>query len=185
MATSKGNFEEDELSGFGVYVCRSGDQYEGEWLRGQKHGKGEFTGEETGDSYIGVYQYDKMCGKGVFRFGNGDLYQGDFRDDEVQGQGRMLYANGDLYEEASVGLPEAQEYKYADGDIHEGDFHNQKHSEGKFTLSDGTMEITGMWLLDTRVGDIPNEDGTTGDNKENTDNDGKDSDDDDDYLPPV
>ena len=76
-------------------------------------------------------------------------------------------------------------YKYADGDIHEGEFHNgKKHGKGRFTLGDGTMEITGMWLFDDRVGDIPNEDGTTGDNKENMDNDGKDSDDDDDFLPP-
>lgn len=39
----KGQFKDDELNGKGVYHHANGDVFEGMWIRGKKHGRGEMT----------------------------------------------------------------------------------------------------------------------------------------------
>ncbi len=35
----EGNFKEDRFDGFGIYTCKNGSKYEGEWTNGKKVGK--------------------------------------------------------------------------------------------------------------------------------------------------
>jgi hypothetical protein len=56
--------------GFGIYLSRNGDKYEGNWKNLQRHGKGIAT------------------------FANGDVYNGYWLHDLQDGQGTMTYKNG-------------------------------------------------------------------------------------------
>ncbi len=66
----KGNCKE----GYGVFVSRAGDRYEGQWKNKIR------------------------TGKGVCLFANGDKYEGNWHQDKPDGQGKMTYKNGLLRE---------------------------------------------------------------------------------------
>jgi hypothetical protein len=61
------------IDGFGKYNFLGGHKYEGDWLRGKKHGPGTLI------------------------FGNGDKYFGDFKNDVYEGDGEITYKNGDKF----------------------------------------------------------------------------------------
>jgi hypothetical protein len=63
-------------NGFGVYTWANGNIYRGEFLNGYRHGYGKWTSSELGEtifmleneSYEGMYNNDKKCGEGVYRW---------------------------------------------------------------------------------------------------------------------
>ncbi|KAJ1428837.1 hypothetical protein B484DRAFT_329335 [Ochromonadaceae sp. CCMP2298] len=57
------------------YVYKSGETYDGDWVRGRRQGLGMFV-HSSGDVYEGEFQQDKEYGEGVLEFRNGDLYEG-------------------------------------------------------------------------------------------------------------
>ena len=100
-------------------VCR----YVGEWVKGKRHGQGEFTsahgytykggwkdGMKAGTgvestlppgnsgTYVGDFLRDLKHGNGVMRYDSGGVYQGDWKAGVRQGQGRELFVSGAKYE---------------------------------------------------------------------------------------
>ncbi len=63
--------------------------YEGEFLRGQRHGQGKFS--KNNYSYIGGYKNTLKSGIGTEKFSNGDKYTGLFKNDFFDGEGKMFY----------------------------------------------------------------------------------------------
>jgi hypothetical protein len=58
--------------GYGVFLSRTGDRYEGHWKNKTK------------------------WGKGVCYYANGDKYEGNWQQDKPEGQGKMTYKNGTI-----------------------------------------------------------------------------------------
>jgi hypothetical protein len=58
----EGCYQDDQYSGFGIYVFgkpnRRGDQYQGEWQKGLRHGKGVYF-YSSGEIYDGSYLNDR------------------------------------------------------------------------------------------------------------------------------
>ena len=65
---------------------RTGGNYRGIFLDGQKYGQGtqQFA---NGDKYIGPWCCDEMVGYGNLVKENGDRYQGHFKDGKYEGTG--------------------------------------------------------------------------------------------------
>lgn len=65
----KGNWVNDQKSGYGQYFWPDGAKYEGEFCCDQKHGKGIYT-YASGDTLTGVFENDRQNGTYVLRSGN-------------------------------------------------------------------------------------------------------------------
>ena len=81
----KGQWKKGEMSGYGVYEFANGDVYKGAWKKGLMDGRGTYT-YANGDKYIGMWKEGKMNGRGHFHWDlPGDLmtnavYEGFFKD---------------------------------------------------------------------------------------------------------
>ena len=63
--------------GFGVKTWPDGKKYQGYWLKGKMHGKGELIISE-GDSYTGEFSNGLPWGLGIRKWANGDYYEGEY-----------------------------------------------------------------------------------------------------------
>lgn len=66
--------------------------YQGEWLGGLPHGKGNFY-FANGFEYSGSFQYGLISGKGLMKYSKKKSYDGDWRDNEFQGYGKIISYN--------------------------------------------------------------------------------------------
>ena len=125
----KGDFVNGERTGRGAYTWASGDVYEGDFVDGICHGQGTYTwgpeSESAGNVYTGGFVNGERTGRGTYTWVDGDVYEGDFVNGERTGQGTYTWANGDVYEGG-----------FAAGVI---------TGEGTYTWTDGTR-YTGSWL---------------------------------------
>ena len=75
-----GEWKDDKMDGYGVYLYSNGDKYEGYWTCGCQNGKGKYTFTD-GTSYEGEWQMHKMHGTGTFscldKYSN---FNGEFRE---------------------------------------------------------------------------------------------------------
>jgi hypothetical protein len=91
-------------------MCRyaSGDQYDGEWLDGKRHGKGVYL-FSGGDKYVGEWANNQWAGFGVHTRAlfkdvttqeefDGYRYEGEFKAGKKDGKGTLLLGNGDSYD---------------------------------------------------------------------------------------
>ena len=58
--------------GKGIFTCKNGEIYDGEWTNGQKEGYGVWKGIHE-DSYIGQWKSNKTDGYGVHLWKNGKI----------------------------------------------------------------------------------------------------------------
>lgn len=83
------------------------DVYEGEFLDGAKHGKGQLN-VYCGDVYVGEFEYNQFHGKGLYTWapytdpetGNfiaGKRYDGDWKNGKMHGKGIFILGQGDVY----------------------------------------------------------------------------------------
>lgn len=140
----EGYFQNDEITGTGIFKYSNGDVYEGGFLNSQKHGSGVFT-YANGNSYEGNYANDVRSGKGKFKWASGASYDGDFANDLKNGYGIMTYESGDRYEgffkndklDGAKGI-----YMWSNGERYNGTFRNnlmdtrEVDSEGNFILNE-------------------------------------------------
>ena len=82
--------------------ARGTAEYEGEFHKGLKHGKGVKTWS-WGDRYEGGFLNDRKNGKGLYVWGErspwaGERFVGDYADDMREGQGTYFWPNGDRFE---------------------------------------------------------------------------------------
>ena len=112
---------------------KNGDVYEGEWLRGRRHGTGVYRWR-FGGSYEGEWQASYQHGRGVRSYRNGDVHDGEWDLDQRCGQGVMHYHNGEVYD--GEWLDEKRhgafgQMTYASGDTYSGEWlDDQPHGEG-------------------------------------------------------
>ncbi|PRP80045.1 MORN repeat variant family protein [Planoprotostelium fungivorum] len=71
--------------------------YEGDWIKGQRCGRGKFTCADKRETYEGDYVDGVQHGRGVLCI-EGNRYEGQFTKGEVEGQGTLYFENGDEYE---------------------------------------------------------------------------------------
>ena len=75
-----GEWKDDKMDGYGVYLYSNGDKYEGYWKDGFQNGKGKYIFTD-GRSYEGEWKMQKMHGTGNFhcldKYAN---FSGEFRE---------------------------------------------------------------------------------------------------------
>ena len=156
----EGYFQNDEITGIGVFKYSNGDVYEGGFLNSQKHGSGVFT-YANGNSFEGNYANDVRSGKGKFKWASGANYEGEFSNDLKNGYGIMTYESGDRYEgffkndkfDGTKGV-----YVWANGERYNGTFRNnlmdtrEVDAEGNFILNEKGEYVHGekaVYTFDT------------------------------------
>lgn len=82
------------------------DVYEGEFLDGQKHGKGQLR-VFCGDLYVGEFEYNFFHGSGSYvwtgffddtgAYVSGKKYEGEWRVGKFHGRGVYTLGTGDVY----------------------------------------------------------------------------------------
>ena len=133
--------EGSTLTGNGQIRWANGDSYEGDIVKGQRHGQGRFLWA-SGQAYSGPWVNDQAQGRGQMRFANGDSYEGDVAQGLPHGQGRMRYASGDSFEgQFNRGKPDGQgTYRWASGQTYEGPWVNeQPHGQGRLRFANGNV----------------------------------------------
>ncbi len=133
--------EGDSLTGNGQIRWPNGDQYQGDIVRGQRHGQGSFVWA-SGQRYSGSWVQDEPVGKGQMRFANGDEYEGEVAQGLPHGTGRMRYASGDSFDgRFNRGKPDGQgHYRWANGQSYEGPWQSeQPHGIGKLRFANGNL----------------------------------------------
>ena len=119
-----GAWVDDKQCGIGVYYNAKGECFNGDWLRGKRHGKGRQTygGRPVdgygGDVYQGDWMDDKRCGYGVMTYANGDLFEGEWLDDKKHGKGFYTYRQKQKRYDGiwKEGLPTSGTYTDLSGD---------------------------------------------------------------------
>jgi len=152
--------EEGERHGEGKATLPNGDNYEGSYEHGLRHGFGtyKFSSTGTGARYIGEYHRGKRNGKGKMYYPDGSIYDGQWADNQRNGQGNYTYANGDVYEGIWVNnLRHGQgTYTYKSdshkGTVFEGTWTNGK-ADGAGLLKHGdSHRYQGSWSDDVMQG---------------------------------
>ena len=153
-----GNFVDGLLEGKGVCVYANGARYEGEWVRGLRHGQGEFR--EHGAVYRGGWAEGVQSGEGVWSYPDGSEYKGPLRKGMRHGHGVFTDAEGGRYEGGwKLNLREGQGVLTEGGGLRTfkgGWHHDLRHGHGVSTERESFAarpEIyDGEWLLGQRHG---------------------------------
>merc|ERR1711988_1125477 len=116
----EGDFQDGDPTlqhGRGHATYPNGDEYEGEYKDGMRHGQGTYKwakmetdqegvskqalddeGKKVFQSeYTGQYDSNLKDGEGTFNYPDGSKYQGNWRHDKRHGDGVYWYPNGDIY----------------------------------------------------------------------------------------
>lgn len=145
--------------------------YEGEWLGGEKHGRGrlsfgdggyyegefvngEITGEgeqrwADGSTYTGQFQDGTRHGVGVQTYVKGKRYEGHWAFNKYSGEGKLTLSNGDTFSGSFFAhkfhgrgrLEQPGLDRLYEGEFSEGHF----HGEGELTEKGGSMVYTGQF----------------------------------------
>lgn len=123
----EGGFKDGKKHGQGTYIfANSKEKYVGEWMEDMMTGEGTFTMRE-GHVYIGWFLDSKFHGKGTINFDNGDKYVGAFKDDTMHGKGTYTFG------------PSSKKYA---GDQYKGGYKNgMKHGKGTYVSADGSRFV--------------------------------------------
>lgn len=148
-------------------------EYEGQWVNGERSGKGHYQqfskggGASHSYGYKGEWLHDQPHGKGVEKVSKetgvhlstvSEVYTGPFREGKRHGHGKIVADHfdgnftdgkdrfeGDFLEGHAVGHGV---WKYANGDQFEGEFANdRREGPGKYTFKDG-RSFRGEWQYD-------------------------------------
>ncbi|XP_076819550.1 MORN repeat-containing protein 1-like isoform X3 [Clavelina lepadiformis] len=142
-------------NGYGVYFYKNKFfRYEGEWLKGKKHGHGKLLMAD-GSYYEGEFKDGEIEGHGFRKWQhNRNSYSGEFSKGEMQGHGVMNYADGSQYQgEFSRNQRHGTGVmRDSDGNEYEGSWYkNKKHGQGIQTYPNGE-EYEGDWVEGCRHG---------------------------------
>ena len=79
--------------GQGTIRWTNGAMYIGGWLKGKKHGVGEYKYPD-GTVYKGDWENDLYDGNGSIKFTNGTSYTGGFKEGKFHGKGTLNWVFG-------------------------------------------------------------------------------------------
>ncbi|CAH8461868.1 unnamed protein product, partial [Dicrocoelium dendriticum] len=112
---------------------KNGNLYQGQVHNGFLHGRGKYTWNEAGVTYVGEFVQNQITGTGRLEWRDGDYYEGEFLNGLRHGSGRYCHQSGISY----------------DGQWLSG----KKHGKGRLEYtSDGTCFYEGDWVQGRRHG---------------------------------
>ena len=134
--------------GMGVCLYVDGTIYEGNWMLGREHGRGQLLTGERHVIYVGEWSEGMVHGQGVYTFPNGDKYAGDWREGYRHGKGEYTTSNGCRFvgdwkdgKRHGKGV-----FWWADGSVYEGEWENDsRHGRGSLHLANG-FQYDGAWV---------------------------------------
>jgi len=88
-----GQFKKGERHGSGVMTYHNGAVYKGEWRHNEKHGQGRFYWSKD-QYYVGEFRHNQRHGKGTYRWKSGVRYEGEWRNNLQHGRGTLIYPDG-------------------------------------------------------------------------------------------
>jgi hypothetical protein len=94
----EGSWDEDEMSGQGVFTFPNGDYYDGDWKKDEPNGTGMYVWGATGDRYVGSFQNMQRNGTGSYMFANGNKYEGNWLHDMKNGKGTETFHNSNKFD---------------------------------------------------------------------------------------
>jgi len=97
-----GEFNDDEMTGKGIYICNNKDTFTGEFLKGKMHGKGFYKWGD-GSEYRGEYLNNIKQGNGQYKTQCGKIYKGMFVNGKPHGLGTVEYNGKEKKVEFSEG----------------------------------------------------------------------------------
>ncbi|MCP5047157.1 MAG: hypothetical protein GY940_08295 [bacterium] len=138
-------------NGYGEYVWKTGDRYEGYWKNGKKHGWGTYF-YSSGNFYSGNWKEDQKHYFGTLYWDQGDFFYGLFKNGERQKNGVYVWKSGTFqvrtekvyYTERGYVLGDCKNgygvYIWKDGNLYAGNWKNGKqHSFGNYFSKDGSF----------------------------------------------
>jgi len=128
-------------------VYLNGDDYEGQWKNGLRHGTGVLQTKEY--TFTGPWSKDVKQGKGTVQYTDGSSYEGNFVDGKRHGKGIYSSPTGFVKSYAGEWLFDAREgsgeITFSTGDKYEGPIaFGQPHGNGRMLLANG-MIFAGKW----------------------------------------
>lgn len=125
-----GCFSGNCKDGYGIWIYKEGDKYEGYFKDGFRSGQGTYLYAD-GMKYVGSYDSGKRNGFGTFYWIDGSLYTGTWKDGDQNGKGSYTKADGTIQK----GYWEAGSYK---GDVNLDNSNNYQNiaSNSKETNTD-------------------------------------------------
>ncbi len=78
-------------------INRKGNKYYGTLKNRKYDGCGILIFAESGNQYKGQFEKGQFHGQGTFLFNNGDIYTGQFKNSLYEGIGKLVYKNGCQY----------------------------------------------------------------------------------------
>eukprot|EP00927_Polykrikos_kofoidii_P047844 TRINITY_DN42125_c0_g1_i1.p1 TRINITY_DN42125_c0_g1~~TRINITY_DN42125_c0_g1_i1.p1 ORF type:complete len:287 (+),score=46.17 TRINITY_DN42125_c0_g1_i1:68-928(+) len=86
-----GQFLKGQRHGYGVFAAGT-NQYEGQWQEGRRHGWGRLTFSQTAETYYeGSWDGGLQHGEGKQVWGSGSIYRGQWRQGVMHGKGSMRW----------------------------------------------------------------------------------------------
>ena len=142
-------------SGIFTFVWKSGHRYHGNSANATRNGQGEYQWRELDgsmDRYEGDWVDGERTGKGIFFWGDGSIYEGDFVEGVRTGKGKITWVGGNTYEgdwveneRTGFGVWKNVRDDLSDrvvGETYEGMYkNNQRHGIGITSYPDGSYEI--------------------------------------------
>lgn len=128
----EGYFVEGKKHGKGKLERYNQEVYEGDFENDKKHGTGKLIFLKDLNEYEGEFCWNKLNGRGIYRWSNGDYYEGEFSNNNINGQGKYYWKNGDNYiGEYKNGLKNGKgKMIWSNGNVYEGLFKNNKPIDG-------------------------------------------------------
>ena len=126
------------------YTLKKKILYKGEFVKGQKSGKGEENSKEG--QFIGSFYKDKKDGKGkmIYKL-SGDIYEGEYKNDLFDGNGHYIWkTSGQEYKgEYKNGLMNGKGlFAWGEGEFYRGNFVNgKKEGTGELHMGNGRSFI--------------------------------------------
>lgn len=137
-----GDFNEEYVTGKGLYINKFKNIYIGEFVNRITEGLGEVYLNNSPNYYFkGNFKNNKMNGFGFEKLEDGSTFEGEFENGSKK-RGKFLFSNGCIYDGEFVAnkIENFGIYYWPDGRKYEGNFlNNQIHGKGKFTFSDGRV----------------------------------------------
>ena len=88
----KGEFKNNEITGYGYLIYENKQTYKGNLVDGKKEGKGKYIWPD-GSEYEGEYKNDIREGEGSLKWANGLIFKGKFHNGRPEGKGKLYSKN--------------------------------------------------------------------------------------------
>jgi len=138
-----GDFENFQKHGLGKEDTELYN-YNGEFKKNKKNGKGKIYMKVLKDSYQGDFLDDSITGKGEYQWSNNNNYVGEFLNGKMHGKGINKWPDGTIYEgEYKNGIKDGYgKYTKPNGKIYEGTLKNGKpHGKGVLISDKGKFDV--------------------------------------------